>query len=240
MVGVVAAAALREQILARWTGWLGVVTAVCSAACASTLLGPTNNHSATYGILLLAAVAAIHVRVPSRPTAGTFFALRLTPLCSARTRAARGLRRRLCSARNSGTSHRAAARLVAVRSARSDRVGASQKPHRLLAPQPGATPATAPRPPPEAATGSGARLRNRAAGTGQVRRRDRVEPRRCSHRLAVARAQTPRPSRRRASALVFVGAGAMADSIVQHRTQRLRPSMVWAALSAARSLVWVA
>jgi len=56
MVGVVAAATLREQILARWTGWLGVVTAVCSAACASTLLGPTNNHSATYGILLSAAV----------------------------------------------------------------------------------------------------------------------------------------------------------------------------------------
>jgi hypothetical protein len=56
MVGVVAAAALREQLLARWTGWLGVVTAVCGAACASTLLGPMNNHSATYGILLLGAL----------------------------------------------------------------------------------------------------------------------------------------------------------------------------------------
>jgi hypothetical protein len=56
MVGVVAAATLREQILARWTGWLGVVTALCGAACASTLLGPTNNHSAAYGILLLGAV----------------------------------------------------------------------------------------------------------------------------------------------------------------------------------------
>ena len=56
MVGVVAAAAVREQILARWTGWLGVLTAVCGAASASTLLGPTNNHSATYGILLLGAV----------------------------------------------------------------------------------------------------------------------------------------------------------------------------------------
>lgn len=56
MVGVVAAATLREQILARWTGWFGVVTALCGAACASTLLGPTNNHSATYGILLLGAV----------------------------------------------------------------------------------------------------------------------------------------------------------------------------------------
>ena len=56
MIGAVAAAALRERILARWTGWLGVVTAICGAACTSTLLGPTNNHSATYGILLLGAV----------------------------------------------------------------------------------------------------------------------------------------------------------------------------------------
>jgi hypothetical protein len=56
MVGVVAAAALRERVLARWTGWLGVLAAVCGAACASTFLGLTNNHSATYGILLLGAV----------------------------------------------------------------------------------------------------------------------------------------------------------------------------------------
>jgi drug/metabolite transporter (DMT)-like permease len=56
MVGVAAAAAVREQILARWTGWLGALAAVCGVACASTFLGPTNNHSATYGILLLGAV----------------------------------------------------------------------------------------------------------------------------------------------------------------------------------------
>ncbi len=56
LVGVVAAATLREQILSRWSGWLGVVTAICGAASASTLLGPTNNHSATYGILLVGAV----------------------------------------------------------------------------------------------------------------------------------------------------------------------------------------
>lgn len=56
MVAIVAAATLREHILARWTGWLGVVAAVFGAACASTLLGPTNNHSATYAILLLGAV----------------------------------------------------------------------------------------------------------------------------------------------------------------------------------------
>jgi drug/metabolite transporter (DMT)-like permease len=55
-VGVVAAATLREHLFARWTGWLGVVTAVCGAACASTFLGPTNNRSATYGVLLLGAV----------------------------------------------------------------------------------------------------------------------------------------------------------------------------------------
>jgi hypothetical protein len=55
-VGVVAAATLREHILARWTGWLGVVTAGCGAACTSTFLGPSNNHSATYGILLLGAL----------------------------------------------------------------------------------------------------------------------------------------------------------------------------------------
>jgi hypothetical protein len=56
MVGTVGAAALREHILARWIGWFSLVTAVCGAACASTFLGPTNNRSATYGILLLGAV----------------------------------------------------------------------------------------------------------------------------------------------------------------------------------------
>lgn len=56
MVGVVTTGTLREQILPRWTGWLGVVTTLFGAASASTFLGPTNNHSATYGILLLGAV----------------------------------------------------------------------------------------------------------------------------------------------------------------------------------------
>ncbi len=56
MVIAVTAATLREHLLARWTGWLGAIAALCGAASASTLLGPTNNHSATYGILLLAAV----------------------------------------------------------------------------------------------------------------------------------------------------------------------------------------
>lgn len=58
MIGVVAAATLRERLLARWTGWLGVLTAVAGAASASTLLGAANNHSATYGILLLGAALA--------------------------------------------------------------------------------------------------------------------------------------------------------------------------------------
>jgi hypothetical protein len=56
MIAVVAAATLRERILARWTGWLGVLTAAWGAACATTFLGPANNQSATYGILLLGAV----------------------------------------------------------------------------------------------------------------------------------------------------------------------------------------
>ncbi len=56
MICVVAAATLREQLLPRWTGWLGVLAALCGTASASTLLGPTNNHSATYGILLMSAV----------------------------------------------------------------------------------------------------------------------------------------------------------------------------------------
>jgi len=56
MVSVAAAAALRGQLLARWTGWLGVLTAVCGVACTSILLGPTNNYSARYGVLLLGAV----------------------------------------------------------------------------------------------------------------------------------------------------------------------------------------
>lgn len=38
MVGCVAAATLREHILARCTGWLGVVAAVCGAACAARAL----------------------------------------------------------------------------------------------------------------------------------------------------------------------------------------------------------
>lgn len=56
MVAVVAATTLREQLLARWIGWFGVVTATCGAACAGALLGPMDNRSATYGILLLGAV----------------------------------------------------------------------------------------------------------------------------------------------------------------------------------------
>lgn len=42
--------------LPRWTGWLGVAAAAVSLASAATLLGPMNNSSALYGVLLLAAI----------------------------------------------------------------------------------------------------------------------------------------------------------------------------------------
>lgn len=52
----VAVASLREHMLAPWTGWLSVVTAVAGAACASFFLGPMDNRSPAYGILLVGAV----------------------------------------------------------------------------------------------------------------------------------------------------------------------------------------
>lgn len=56
MVGVVASAVLRDHILPRWIGWLSVIAAICGPASTSTFLGPSNNQSVSYGILLLAAV----------------------------------------------------------------------------------------------------------------------------------------------------------------------------------------
>lgn len=49
-------AALRYGLLPRWTGWLGVSAAGVSLISAATLLGPMNNSSALYGVLLLAAI----------------------------------------------------------------------------------------------------------------------------------------------------------------------------------------
>lgn len=48
--------AVRRLVLPRWTGWLGVAAAAVSLASAAVLLGPMNNHTILYGILLLAAV----------------------------------------------------------------------------------------------------------------------------------------------------------------------------------------
>lgn len=48
--------ALHRLLLPRWLGWLGVVTVAACIASALTMLGPTDNHSAIYAILLLAAI----------------------------------------------------------------------------------------------------------------------------------------------------------------------------------------
>jgi hypothetical protein len=56
LIAAGALAALREGLLPRWTGWLGVAAAVVSVTSAATLLGPMNNSSVLYGVLLLAAI----------------------------------------------------------------------------------------------------------------------------------------------------------------------------------------
>ncbi len=58
-IGAGTAVALRGSELARWTAWLGIPAALISLISATTLLGPMNNTSATYGILLLAAVLGL-------------------------------------------------------------------------------------------------------------------------------------------------------------------------------------
>jgi hypothetical protein len=55
-IGAGAALALRRALLPRWSGWLGAAAAVVSIASAITLLGPANNTSVVYGVLLLAAL----------------------------------------------------------------------------------------------------------------------------------------------------------------------------------------
>jgi hypothetical protein len=47
--------ALQGTLLPRWTAWLGMGAVVVSLISAGTLLGPMNNSSALYGVLLLAA-----------------------------------------------------------------------------------------------------------------------------------------------------------------------------------------
>ncbi len=55
--GAFAAAIRRERTLPVWLWWLSTVAAVLGVATVTTLLGPTNNSSAAYGVLLLGAVA---------------------------------------------------------------------------------------------------------------------------------------------------------------------------------------
>ena len=54
--GAFAAAIQHERTLPGWLYWLSIVAAVLGVASATTMLGPTNNSSLVYGILLLAAV----------------------------------------------------------------------------------------------------------------------------------------------------------------------------------------
>lgn len=54
--GAFAAAIRRERILPGWLYWLSIAAVVLGVASATTMLGPTNNGSVVYGVLLLAAV----------------------------------------------------------------------------------------------------------------------------------------------------------------------------------------
>ncbi len=56
MIGSATILALQRELLPRWSGWLGATATGVSLASASMLLGPSNNRSAFYGILLIAAV----------------------------------------------------------------------------------------------------------------------------------------------------------------------------------------
>lgn len=51
--------ALRGGPLPRWTGWLGLAAAAVSLLSAATVLGPMNNSSWLYGVLLIAAVLGL-------------------------------------------------------------------------------------------------------------------------------------------------------------------------------------
>jgi len=56
LVAAAVPTALRGSLLPRWIGWLGIAAVAVSVASTLTMLGPANNRSAIYGILLLAAV----------------------------------------------------------------------------------------------------------------------------------------------------------------------------------------
>lgn len=54
--GAFAAAIRRERTLPGWLWWLSIVAVVLGLASATTMLGPTDNGSLVYGVLLLAAL----------------------------------------------------------------------------------------------------------------------------------------------------------------------------------------
>jgi hypothetical protein len=54
--GAFAAAIWGDRTFPRWLWWLSIVAVVLGAASATTMLGPTDNRSLVYGVLLLAAV----------------------------------------------------------------------------------------------------------------------------------------------------------------------------------------
>lgn len=56
LIGAAVPTALRRRLLPRWMGWLGIAAVAVSLGSALAMLGPTNNRSAVYGILLLAAI----------------------------------------------------------------------------------------------------------------------------------------------------------------------------------------
>ena len=74
--GAFAAAMRRERTLPGWLWWLSIAAVVLGVASATTMLGPTNNGSLVYAVLLLAAVllfawlvasSLVLVRHPRRP-----------------------------------------------------------------------------------------------------------------------------------------------------------------------------
>jgi hypothetical protein len=54
--GAFAAAIRGDRTFPGWLWWLSIVAVVLGAASAITMLGPTDNSSLVYGVLLLAAV----------------------------------------------------------------------------------------------------------------------------------------------------------------------------------------
>lgn len=56
LIGATVPSALRGRLLPPWLGWLGIAAVAVSGASALTMVGPTDNRSVIYGILLAAAV----------------------------------------------------------------------------------------------------------------------------------------------------------------------------------------